>query len=223
MRQYFIITNDPTGNLSVDLSCFDKLVIYEWSIPYTFYNIVSPHNVFTDSVTSMIIPPGNYTSTSLKTHMESSSPGLTVTFNPLTYKTTLSKTTNWNMIYTPFLELLGFTRSQSITGLNTYTSENIFNLNKNINNLFIQSTNLYNTLNYKPMGRDNQTDGFVVNINTSNFSFGSVITNFNGRDITLPIHTNSNQIPSVSCRLSSYDTGEINMNGQEILIFCYVE
>lgn len=226
MRQYFVISNtgaDGTSNLNVDLSKFNRLVIYEWSIPYTFYNIYSYNQLFNINGDSFNIPIKNYNINTLKTQIESQSGGTTITFDTTTYKTTISRSANFTIVYTPFLELLGFDSTQTLTGLSTYTGTNVFNLNKHVNNLFVKSINLYNTLNYKPLGRDNQTEGFITNITSGNFSFGNVITNFNSRDIELPIHTNSTNIPSVSCELSDYNGNSISLNGQDMLLFCYIE
>lgn len=223
MRQYFTISNLQNNNLNVDLTLFKKFIIYDWSIPYSFYNVYSYNNIFLIGGNTITIPQKNYDINTLKTQVESQVAGLTITFDTSTYKTTLTQVGVFDLVYSPFLELLGFETTQTLTGLNTYTSNNIFNINKHVNNVFLKSINLYNVLNYKPLSRNNLTDGFITNINSGNFSFGNIITNFNSQNIILPLHNNSNYIPAVNCELSDYYGNNISNNGQEILLFCYIE
>jgi hypothetical protein len=222
MRQYFNISSE-NNNLNLDLTKFKRLVIYDWSVPFTFFNIYNYNNVFLNSINiSETLPFGNYDVNTLKTVLESEiGLGFEITFNTTTYKTTISATNNFDATYNPFLEMLGFTGS--LTGSNSYTSPNVYNLNKFVNNLHIKSDNLYNVLNYKPLSINNQTDGYITNVNTGNFTFGNILTNINGRDIELPIHTNSSNIPQISCKLNDYFNNEISLNGQELQLYCYIE
>jgi hypothetical protein len=226
MRQYFNISSE-NNNLNLDLTKFKRLVIYDWSVPFTFFNIYGYNNRVIDSTGSglLLLPFGNYDVNTLKTYLEAELPisGFQITFNTTIYKTTISATNTFNLGYNPFLEMLGFTNTQTLTGSNTYTSANVYNLNKFVNNVYIKSNNLYNVLDYKPLSKNNQLEGFIKNVNTGNFSYGNIITNFNSYITVLPLHENSNYIPSLTCELSDYYGNKLNTQGQEIILFCYVE
>jgi len=222
MRQYFVI-NSNNNNLNVDLTNFNKLVIYDWSIPYTFYNIYSYNNSFNIDGNIYTILIKNYDINFLKSQIETQIAGTTITFDIPTFKTTISRAANYDLVYTPFLDLLGFTSTQTLTGQNSYTSSNVYNLNKHIDNVYINSDNLHNILNYKPLNINNYTHGYINNINTGNFIFGNTITNINNNDIVLSINPNSNYIPNITCNLHDYYNNIINVNGQNVILFCYIE
>jgi len=222
MRQYFII-NSASNNLSLDFTNFNKFVIYEWSIPYTFYNIYSYNNSFNINETVYTIPIKNYDINSLKTQIETIISGTTITFDISTFKTTISRASNYDLVYTPFLELLGFTSTQTLTGQNSYTSFNVYNLNKHIDNIYINCDSLHNVINYKPLSLNNYTYGYITNINTGNFIFGNTINNINNHQLLFNIHNSNNQLFNISCNLHDYYNNIINVNGQNVILFCYIE
>lgn len=197
------------------------------NIFYTWYNINSTNNNidFSEGAGELTatVTPGCYTSTTLKSALETALNAAgaltyTVTFNTTTLKTTIAATGVFSLLFatgthisTDMAEVLGYTATDK-TAAATYTSTNVFNLNT-VNYLLIKLTVTAGT--YNSVTSTNTSDNTIGNIAVIPVQTnpGYLVTYY---DETPPM-TNlyGAGITSLSIKLTTYNNTAVDLNGCE--------
>lgn len=102
------------------------LSLYSASIPCSFYNITSEENSFTLGGVPTSVPVGNYNIRTLISAIQTLVAGLTITYNTVTNKVTMSYPSGPTLILTTIAQSFGFTTGTTITG--TMTAPNVVNI-----------------------------------------------------------------------------------------------
>jgi len=144
-------STDYSVILPYSITNFSSISLKEVLIPQTTYNIIDGVNnnlSFNDGTDESIsVPSGNYSiytlCSEIQSLMNSTSSGYTVSFDPTTFKVTISNSATFSLSFTTSKSIwkpLGFTKSD-LTGHMSYTGPNAVQLNQSMS-LFIQISEL---------------------------------------------------------------------------------
>jgi hypothetical protein len=181
------------------------------SIPFTFYNVNSSNNVLNYTVGgidySLIIPQGNYTTTTMKTYLNTNLQNISVSYDSTTnkYKFVNSQNNDFSFNSTSSsLGLLGFSGQTTSTSYSLISTQTI-NLNPircicvctnlKTSNININSKNKSNIVCSIPI--ITQPNSIINYLNPNNFK----------------INTYANVISSIKIQLMDQDGTLLNLNG----------
>jgi hypothetical protein len=146
----------------------EKVSIREIIIPNTFYNVVAPQNTFVTGAGTATIPPGNYSTatliTSLQTLLQAIDATFTVTQNANTNFITVARSTNFTVTANQLSTRLGF--SANLSGASTYTAALVPYLA--IPAILVANNVLYERKNYTTNSNFNPPNLFLTVPNNGN-------------------------------------------------------
>lgn len=181
------------------------------SIPFTFYNVNSTNNVLNYTVGttgySLVLPQGNYTSTTMKNYLNLNLQNFTTTYDSTTNKFKFLNTQNNDFTFnatSTCLGLLGFA-GQSTSSSYSLISTRTINLNPircicvctnlKTSNININSKNKSNIICSIPI--TTQPNSIITYMNLNNFK----------------INTYANIISSIQIKLMDQDGNLLDLNG----------
>jgi len=227
-------------NINIDysnLSKYTNIKIIDWAIPISFFNINSNNNIFyindgADKTVTLTL--GDYRPSTLiveiQTKLNAISTNFTVTFNNDTNKITITRTSNFNLLFNSYsnfnqiCDVIGFNKTDHLAA-STYTSENIFN-GRPYNIIMIRSNELSISNNIKKVNNTNNPRSCQFYINLRNYEFGNIANPENSSINPKEMKLTDDLSNQTSINFTYYfltDNGKENIvdfNGQEpILIF----
>jgi len=181
----FIFKRQNTNIDYSNISKYNCIEIVDWAIPISFFNVNSNNNIFyindgADKAVTLTL--GDYTPSAMaleiQTRLNAVSTAFTVSFNNNTNKITISRTSNFNLLFASYsnnnqiCDVIGFDKTDH-TGTTTYTSENIYN-GRPYNILMIRSEELPLTNTVRKINNTNNPTHCQFYINLRTYEFGQV-------------------------------------------------
>lgn len=217
-----------------NIKTYTKVRLFDYCIPLSFYSINTSNNKFyiNDTITNILvtISEGSYISTNLltelQTQLNSVSSGFTVSYSNTTKKYTISRTSNFSLLFGTFTaynkicDVLGFQKIDYSASA-SYTAYNIYqSIPYNIIMVNIPELHLKKKIKIGDYRNSPNISDFYINI--ANYNFGEIASpaeSFNNEYVTLENYDNKEYL-NVEYYFIDYlgNATQINFNGGNPII-----